>query len=103
MLTEASVSSAALISTGVADVLTTIPKQSSSGENFNAGRIRRLSCSITASKGSGQLLGKSSKDVINFQPSSPRSGAQSRLRRDRSLPLVPSRRPLTQGEYAVTC
>src|ERR1700733_8227569 len=76
MLTEASVSSAALISTGVADVLTTIPKQSSSGENFNAGSIRRLSCSIVVSKWSGQLLGKSLKDVINFQPSSPRSGAQ---------------------------
>src|SRR5882724_6651013 len=99
MLIEASASSAALISTGVADVLMTIPKQSLSGENLNAGSIQQLSCSIAASKWSGQLLGKSSKEVTNFQPSLPRSGVQSCLRRDRSLPLAPSRRPLTQGEY----
>ena len=98
-----SANSAELTTRGVCVILTTIPRQSSSRENLWASRIRWLSCLIVVSKCVGQLWGRCSNDVIFAYSSSPMSGAQSLLRQDKSLPLVPSSRPLTQGEYAMTC
>src|ERR1700678_2612451 len=90
-----------LASRGVVVVLTMRLRRSSFGENLRAGSMRQLSIWMASSKWSGHAFGKSAQFIV-CHPSSPTSGAHRRASTYNKILLVPSTRPLTQGEYAAT-
>ena len=85
-----------VLSSAAGFVLTIIPSNSSFGEYFKLGSIQLLMHLMVASRWSGQLLGMS----FSTYSSSPKSGAHILFSCFRSMPLVPSNRLLTHGEYA---
>ena len=82
---------------GVDVILTMRLSRSSFGENLRAGSMRQLSIWMASSKWSGHAFGKSTQ-FIACHLSSPTSGAHRRAKMYSKILLVPSTRPLTQGE-----
>ena len=86
---------------GVLRVLTTVPNNSSLGENFRLGSMQVFNANTAAFKCSGHVFGSESHVILSYS-SSPRPGAQSRFKTCNKILFVPLTRPFIHGEYADT-
>ena len=84
---------------GVLGVLTTVPNNSSLGENFRLGSMQVFNANTAVFKCSGHVLGSKSH-VILLYSSSPRPGAQICFKMCNKILFVPSTRLFIHGEYA---